>query len=90
MFLKMATVKQSFASTPTYNGYSNLVAEFSFDASILTDKTGINVAIMVRGILFNGLTINSLRAVEWLATVKTGGATSRNKELEICKIYWSW
>ena len=71
--LENGTVKKSFASTPTYNGYNNLVAEFSFDASIITDKTGINVAIMVRGILFDGLTITSLRAVEWLATVKTGG-----------------
>lgn len=77
--LENGTVKQSFASTPTYNGYSNLVAEFSFDASILTDKTGINVAIMVRGILFNGLTITSLRAVEWLANVKTGGQPAETK-----------
>ena len=77
--LENATVKQSFASTPSYNGYNNLVTEFSFDASILTDKTGINVAIMVRGVLFNGLTINSLRAVEWLATVKTGGVPAETK-----------
>jgi hypothetical protein len=73
--LENGVVKQSFASSPTYNGYGDLVAEFSFDASIITDKTGINVAIMVRGILFNGLTIASLRAVEWLATVRTGSQT---------------
>ena len=70
--LENGVLKQSFASTPTYNGYADKVAEFSFDASIITDKTGINVAIMVRGILFNGLTITSLRAIEWLATVKQG------------------
>jgi hypothetical protein len=71
--LENGVVKQSFSASPTYNGYSNLVAEFDFDASIITDKTGTNVAIMVRGVLFNGLTIKSLRAVEWVATVEEGG-----------------
>lgn len=73
-------LKQSFSETPSYNGYNNLVAEFNFDASIITDKTGINVAIMVRGVLFNGTTIVSLRAIEWVATVRQGAVQEPPQE----------
>lgn len=48
---------------------------FPFDASIITDKTGAGITVTVVGHVYNGMTIQSVNAVEWNATVEEGTTT---------------
>lgn len=57
-----------YISPTVYKGYNNLISTFTFEASILEDATGANMAIRVTGHTYNGLAINHLSAVELVAT----------------------
>jgi GH25 family lysozyme M1 (1,4-beta-N-acetylmuramidase) len=57
-----------FTSGNSYNGYEGVIAEWDFDASILDNPTTENVEIQFVGVLYNGMTLQEIRAVEWFAT----------------------
>lgn len=61
-----------YTSPVTYNGYNNIIVEFPFDASILTDPTGGGIVVKVVGHIYAGTTINELKAVRITANIKTG------------------
>jgi GH25 family lysozyme M1 (1,4-beta-N-acetylmuramidase) len=56
-----------FTSGNSYNGYAGVIASYDWDASVLTTKTTENVEIEVVAVLYNGLTPQSINAVEWYA-----------------------
>lgn len=64
--LENGTIKHT--SETAYSGIAGTVTTFSFDSSILDDRTGKNMIIRVVGHLYNNLTIDHLKAVELVVT----------------------
>lgn len=56
-------------SAVTYNGYNNIVTTFTFDASILADKTGQSMRVRAIAHVSTGLTINYIKALQLVASV---------------------
>lgn len=56
-----------YTSPITYNGYSNIIVSFSFDADLLTDKTGANLTVRFVAHVWQGVTINYFKACRFVA-----------------------
>ncbi|MFP5116157.1 hypothetical protein ACSU64_28005 [Bacillaceae bacterium C204] len=68
--LEGGTIK--FTSAVKYAGAGSNQA-FTFDASVLADKTGANTTIRVVAHVYSGSTIQSVRAMNWVASVDNAG-----------------
>lgn len=61
-----------YTSPASYVQAANRHASFQFDASLLSDKTGASMSIIVAGQLYQSHTINTLNAVQYVASLDAG------------------